>query len=112
MTKQDLKKEVDGNSLDEIAKFLDVEFGEKCYKHFERLRSYPEYSKVIGIMTPSSYMKEHCIWLYGLYDTEDGARWKARSMTAGFSRTDIKIIYCAYDKNGNYLGGLEPYLRN
>jgi len=113
MTKQDLKK-IDGNSLDDIGRFLNVKFNRECYERFEELRtSYPRANKIIGIAANMFNMTGYNVWLHGLHDIEDDAILVANGRT-NLSRKwpmkDVKEVYCAYDKQGNYIGGLESYL--
>ncbi len=101
MTKQDLKK-IDGNSLDEIARFLGVHFDDETYKEFDRLRRYSDY-KVISIM------ESDLIWASKICNSSSEAIEFAKSsnLDPRSRKHNERVVFCAYDKEGNYIGGLE-----
>ena len=108
----DLTEKIDGNSPDSIAKFLDAKFNREYYERFDELKkSFPKSNKVIGIVANSFInMMRYNVWLYRLCDIEEDTILVANAQTT-FSKkwikNNIKEVYCAYNKEGSYIGGLE-----
>lgn len=107
MTKRDLKK-IEENSLDSIAQVLECEFDKRSYEDFDRLRGGGYYS-ILGIADKVSALKFR-IWKSLVCANPDEAIKiaKDKNKDRSVSTYSLKVIYCAYDRQGNYIGGLEP----
>ena len=109
---QQATNKIDGNSLDSIIRLLGVaDFYYESYVDFDKLRKHCSDYKVLGIVgsTPLT-MKFEFIWVYKICDSPSEAIEIAKNNNLDPKDREHnlrRVVYCAYDKQGNYIGGLE-----